>query len=553
MTETVMEHLMAKLCFGEKNGDPDVMCYEDQFLAGLNKFQGLFTDDVDSRASNGATVLTMLPSLHRQSSINIYVGEGSIEKGLLARKSLLNATATISGRTLLRLAKEVLCNCKKMMALVMARDSPYKDGCFPSGTNWDDYAKWCLVAFHKSEISGGVYRADSASTMTSSTICTSNDRQQKDPAVPVDAGQHDVLAENEGAGRASERLNLDGDEQVEFTDGGAVPVGYFFKGFLAWSLWGLIPVVESSTTTMKSTLFGDTKVDTSFGKRMSRLKRAASSVDVDEEGPSTRHQKKASTGKNSSMVVSSEAGDDTANSNEKQLTDLLAKSLALLERQALEKERQKNNFLKERILRDKLSALSRKQNVLSQRYSAMLNRQPVDNMALQAIEKIQDDLESQVGDLEVELTILQDAEVQRRSQAIASHDNDRAVSRSSSSSILVDDHAASTLTMLGARDFMSMSPLTTATHTGGTPTETNRNDEDTNRTNDDEEAQNSNKCIECKSVPTDHRCRKCTQRVCSACCNTKRQLEMVWWCEMCFNKESPESKAIIRAGDYCSD
>ncbi|KAI2508204.1 hypothetical protein MHU86_6255 [Fragilaria crotonensis] len=285
---------------------------------------------------------------------------------------------------------------------------------------------------------------------------------------------------------------------------------------------------------------------------MSRLKRAASSVDVDEEGPSTRHQKKASTGKNSSMVVSSEAGDDTANSNEKQLTDLLAKSLALLERQALEKERQKNNFLKERILRDKLSALSRKQNVLSQRYSAMLNRQPVDNMALQAIEKIQDDLESQVGDLEVELTILQDAEVQRRSQAIASHDNDRAVSRSSSSSILVD-HTASTLTMLGARDFMSMSPLTTATHTGGTPTETNRNDEEQTNRNDDEEAQNSNKCIECMSVPTDHRCRKCTQRVCSACCNTKRQLEMVWWCEMCFDKESPESKAIIRAGDYCSD
>ena len=113
MTETIMEHLMAKLCFGDKNGDPDVMCYEDQFIGGLYKFQRLFNDDVDSRASNGATVLTMLPSLHRQSSINIYVGEGSIEKGLLARKSLLNATAAISGRTLLRLAKEVLCKCKR--------------------------------------------------------------------------------------------------------------------------------------------------------------------------------------------------------------------------------------------------------------------------------------------------------------------------------------------------------------------------------------------------------------------------------------------------------
>jgi hypothetical protein len=32
----------------------------------------------------------------------------------------------------------------------------------------------------------------------------------------------------------------------------AIPPGYFFKGFLAWSLWGLIHVVKSSTTTKKS-------------------------------------------------------------------------------------------------------------------------------------------------------------------------------------------------------------------------------------------------------------------------------------------------------------
>ena len=88
---------MAKLCFGDKNGALDVMSYEAQFLGGLHKFQGLlFTDNVNSEASNGATVLTMLPSLHQQSSINIYVGEGLIEKGLLSRKSLLNASATIS-------------------------------------------------------------------------------------------------------------------------------------------------------------------------------------------------------------------------------------------------------------------------------------------------------------------------------------------------------------------------------------------------------------------------------------------------------------------------
>jgi hypothetical protein len=124
----------------------------------------------------------------------------------------------------------------------------------------------------------------------------------------------------------------------------------------------------------------------------------------------------------------------------------------------------------------------------------MLNQQPVDGMALQAIEKLLDDLESQVGNMEVELTLLQDAEVQRRSQAIASHDDKRAVSWSSSS-ILVNH--ASTLMYDGARDNMSMLPLTTATHTGGTPA---------GRIETDDEAQNSNKYIDCMSVPTDHRC-----------------------------------------------
>ena len=135
------------------------------------------------------------------------------------------------------------------------------------------------------------------------------------------------------------------------------------------------------------------------------------------------HHKKATTtaGKNTTSVKP--RNNTAASNNEKQLTELLSKSLALLERQAVEKERQKNNFLKERILRDKLAALSRKQNLLSQRYSTMLNRQPVDSTALQAIEKLLDDLEFQVGDLEVELTLLQDAEVQRRSQALANHDD----------------------------------------------------------------------------------------------------------------------------------
>jgi hypothetical protein len=283
-----MPPLMAKLCFGDKDSNPDVICYKDQFLAGLNKFQGLFSNDVDSNASNGETVLTMLPCLHRQSSLNIYVGEGSIEKGILSRKSLFNATATISGRTLLRLAKEVLSNCKKMMALVMACDSPYKDGHFPSDCTWDDYAKWCLVVFQRSD-TDGAHGADYSQIIT----CPTTNQEKKD--LPRDAGHVTPSMTLERAHNPSTLLKEDGgtyerlsqalldqedrgvttsevlEHNEEQTVRDTIPPGYFFKGFLAWSLWGLIPVVESSTTTMKSLLFGNAKVDTSFGGRSASL------------------------------------------------------------------------------------------------------------------------------------------------------------------------------------------------------------------------------------------------------------------------------------------
>jgi hypothetical protein len=32
------------------------------------------------------------------------------------------------------MSKVVLCNCKKMMAIVKSKGSPYRDGAFPSGT-----------------------------------------------------------------------------------------------------------------------------------------------------------------------------------------------------------------------------------------------------------------------------------------------------------------------------------------------------------------------------------------------------------------------------------
>ena len=52
---------------------------------------------------------------------------------------------------MLTYANNVLCNYKKMQALVTRSDSsPYKDvDHTPSGTKYDDYIKWCLATIYK--------------------------------------------------------------------------------------------------------------------------------------------------------------------------------------------------------------------------------------------------------------------------------------------------------------------------------------------------------------------------------------------------------------------
>jgi hypothetical protein len=40
----------------------------------------------------------------------------------------------------------------------------------------------------------------------------------------------------------------------------------------------------------------------------------------------------------------------------------------------------------------------------------------------------------------------------------------------------------------------------------------------------------NNRCIECDE-PSSHSCQRCKRCVCSICCETKRGLEMAWWCE----------------------
>jgi hypothetical protein len=67
MSEATMEKLMTKPCFG---GDTDSnnISYVDQFLHGLNRFKGLFSNssptDGDGASGETPTLLCIPPLLH---------------------------------------------------------------------------------------------------------------------------------------------------------------------------------------------------------------------------------------------------------------------------------------------------------------------------------------------------------------------------------------------------------------------------------------------------------------------------------------------------------
>lgn len=134
-------------CYFAGNADPETISYLDQFIHGLHRFKGVFTSSEEPNEF-GQIVLTMPQKLHRHGGLNVFVGQKSITKELLSQKNFKNSDR-IPGSTLLGKGKAVVKTCKKMMALVTASGSPYRDGSFPSGTNWDDYIKWCLVAMQK--------------------------------------------------------------------------------------------------------------------------------------------------------------------------------------------------------------------------------------------------------------------------------------------------------------------------------------------------------------------------------------------------------------------
>ena len=136
------------------------------------------------------------------------------------------------------------------------------------------------------------------------------------------------------------------------------PDASFFKcgvGFLAWALWGYIPIHDSAG--MQSEFFDDTKKKASFGRKTeSRAQMRKLLVEQNAAAVDNRRGKKRRTSDEEDQTVSSTAlpAPPSLDSNA-----ILAKTLEYLNADSLEKEKQKNAQLMIRNVRDKLTSRRR--------------------------------------------------------------------------------------------------------------------------------------------------------------------------------------------------
>jgi hypothetical protein len=135
-----------------------------------------------------------------------------------------------------------------MMAIVKSKGSPYRDGAFPSGTNWEDYILWCLVEMGKECDRGEAEKIDS-----------------------VDIGQlEDVLEEEEhegGGGRPAALTSSNTTQSICFRSTN-IPMAHFSSVESAF-LHGHYGDTYQSTISagMQSDLFGNARINASIRKK----------------------------------------------------------------------------------------------------------------------------------------------------------------------------------------------------------------------------------------------------------------------------------------------
>ncbi len=265
MNDAKLSKTMTDLYFG--GNDPETISYLDQFIYGLHRFKGMFTSSEEPNEF-GQIVLTMPQKLHRQhGGLNVFVGQKSITKELLSQKNFTNSDR-IPGSKLLGKGKTVVKTCKKIMALVTASGSPYCDGTLPSGTNWDDYIKWCLVAMQNEYDRETKEKGQCGSSATTEAPATSTgDAATTETAAAAATTTTEATAAIVGTETAATTTQVEGmvaepqDPLSPCADASFFKVGV---GFLAWALWGHIPLNDGAQ--MVSKLFSNAKANTSYGR-----------------------------------------------------------------------------------------------------------------------------------------------------------------------------------------------------------------------------------------------------------------------------------------------
>ncbi len=157
------------------------------------------------------------------------------------------------------MATTVLCNCKKMMAIVKAKGLPYIDGKFQSGTNWEDCILWCLIKMSKECECAEVEKINSVVVVVFKSV----EEEKLNGGGGGDVGLGNDAAVNDNQEEQDQRDNSDKADRY--------PDKTFFQcgvSFPAWALWGHIPIHNSSR--MQSDLFGDVKKDASVGRKTHR-------------------------------------------------------------------------------------------------------------------------------------------------------------------------------------------------------------------------------------------------------------------------------------------
>ncbi|KAI2498840.1 hypothetical protein MHU86_15641 [Fragilaria crotonensis] len=260
-----------------------------------------------------------------------------------------------------------------MMAIVTRKGSPYRDGKFPSGTNWEDYILWCLIEMGK--------ECDRAEA-------------EKIDSVVVDATNRNVVEGEKANGRArGGDVGFLGEDDNEQNDTPSIlanssedsdeadryPDKTFFRcgvGFLA---------NVASRAQMRKLMIAE----------------CAASVD-------NRRGRKRRVTEDEVLPVPAPLVDSSSKL-------ILAKTLQYLNADSLEKERQKNAQYMIRSVRDKLTARRRNEDSILRELDRFAKHKKKPGEAL--INK-RDALEIEIASLEEKLDGLQSDECRRHSDML---------------------------------------------------------------------------------------------------------------------------------------